>query len=152
MKYNRYIVYICLAFSAFVSCGGTKGETLIFEENFNGNTLNASHWNYELGDGCPNLCGWGNNERQQYTKKNVEVANGNLTITATKQGGVYQSGRITTKNKVEFTYGTIEIRAKLPKGNGLWPALWMLGSNIGTLGWPACGEIDIMEYVGKQPG
>ncbi|MDX1463228.1 MAG: glycoside hydrolase family 16 protein [Marinirhabdus sp.] len=124
---------------------------LLFEDNFDGTSLNENHWNYELGDGCPDLCGWGNNERQVYTKKNVQVANGNLIIRTAINDSIYTSGRITTKDKIEFTYGTIEIRAKLATGNGIWPAIWMLGANIEEVGWPKCGEIDIMEYVGKEP-
>ncbi len=124
---------------------------VIFEENFDGNSLNLTHWNYELGDGCPALCGWGNDELQLYTKENVVVRDGNLVITASKKDGLHYSGRITTKDKVEFTYGTIEVRAKLATGKGLWPAFWMLGSNIDEAIWPACGEIDIMEYVGREP-
>lgn len=129
-----------------------SGAQLLLEENFDGTRLNETHWNYELGDGCPNLCGWGNNERQSYTKKNVSLRDGNLVITATKNSGLYESGKITTKQKVEFQYGTIEVRAKLPLGGGLWPAIWMLGNDIDTNTWPGCGEIDMMEYVGKEPG
>ena len=125
---------------------------LVFEDNFVGPELNIGSWNYELGDGCPNLCGWGNNERQIYTKKNVAIQDGNLVITATEEGDLYESGRITTKKKVEFQYGIIEVRAKLPQGHGLWPAIWLLGNDIETNTWPGCGEIDMMEYVGKERG
>jgi len=127
-----------------------QGE-LLFEEHFNTNELNSKIWNYDEGDGCPNLCGWGNNERQLYTKNNVDVQDGNLVIKATKQDSLYYSGKIHTKNKFEFQYGIVEVKAKLPTGHGLWPAIWMLGSDIDVKGWPACGEIDIMEYVGKEP-
>ena len=75
-----------------------------------------------------------------------------LSITAKLEDSIYSSTRITTKNKFEFQYGKIEVRAKLPVGKGLWPAFWMLGSNINQVGWPLCGEIDILEYVGKEPG
>jgi beta-glucanase (GH16 family) len=126
-------------------------KTLIFEEQFDGTTLNEANWNYELGNGCPNICGWGNNERQIYTKENSSLRDGHLVITASKEDAVYKSTRITTKDKVEFQYGTIEVRAKLPLGHGLWPAIWMLGHDISDIGWPACGEIDIMEYVGRAP-
>ena len=104
-----------------------------------------------MGDGCPNLCGWGNNELQRYTKTNHQLVDGKLIITARKQDSIYTSTRITTKNKKEFQFGRMEVRAKLPIGKGLWPAFWMLGSNIGEVGWPDCGEIDILEYVGKEP-
>ncbi len=133
-----------------ISCQDENIE-LVWEENFDGNSLNEKVWNFELGDGCPDLCGWGNNESQIYTKVNHKVENGYLVITAKKEDSVYTSTRITTKNKQEFQYGRIEVRAKLPLGKGLWPAFWMLGSNISEVGWPLCGEIDIVEYVGREP-
>ena len=108
---------------------------LVFSEEFNEDSLNLNSWSYALGDGCPNLCGWGNNERQLYTKKNVSTVNNQLVISATKQGDTYHSGRITSKDKFEFTYGTIEVKAQLPKGKGLWPAIWMLGHDIDTNTW-----------------
>ena len=147
MKHLLIIISLITIFS----CKEEKQENIVFFEDFNSENLNENHWNYELGNGCPNLCGWGNNERQYYTKENVSIKDGNLVITATKDSTKYYSGRITTKDKVEFTYGTVEVKAKLPLGHGLWPAIWMLGSDIEEVGWPACGEIDIMEYVGKTP-
>lgn len=133
-------------------CFGQKTDRkLIWQENFNGNKLDELVWNYELGNGCPNLCGWGNNEAQIYTNTNHTLKNGFLIIEAKKEGSVYSSTRITTKDKKQFQYGRIETRAKLPVGTGLWPAFWMLGANISTVGWPKCGEIDILEYVGKEP-
>lgn len=131
--------------------GQQKQYDLVWEENFDGNQLDPKIWNFELGDGCPNLCGWGNNEAQLYTDTNHKLENGFLTITTKKEGNVYSSTRITTKDKKEFQYGKIEARAKLPIGSGLWPAFWMLGANISEVGWPQCGEIDILEYVGKEP-
>lgn len=145
---KNQLSYLIIGFIFLFSC--QESRTLIFEDEFEGSTLNESHWNYELGDGCPN-CGWGNNERQLYTKENVLVRDGNLVIIATKDSALYHSGRITTAKKVEFQYGTIEVKAKLPIGQGLWPAIWMLGNDVDKVGWPACGEIDIMEYVGKKP-
>ena len=147
MKHLLIIISLITIFS----CKEEKQENIVFFEDFNTENLDKTHWNYELGNGCPNLCGWGNNERQFYTKDNVSLKDGNLVITATKDSTKYYSGRITTKDKVQFTYGTVEVKAKLPKGHGLWPAIWMLGSDISETGWPACGEIDIMEYVGKTP-
>ncbi len=124
---------------------------LVWEEHFNGKSINEKNWNIELGDGCPN-CGWGNNERQLYTANNHEIKNNCLVITAKKEAdNRYTSTRITTKGKKEFQYGRFEISAKLPVGQGIWPAFWMLGSNIDQVGWPLCGEIDILEYVGKEP-
>lgn len=126
---------------------------LVWNDEFSTNALNASTWNYEIGNG---ESGWGNNELEYYTNsnKNIFVSNGNLIIEARKEsisGFNYSSARITTQNKKDFTYGRIDIRAKLPVDKGIWPALWMLGSNISSVGWPACGEIDIMELVGTYP-
>jgi len=119
---------------------------LVWQEEFKSDKLDESVWNFELGAG-----GWGNNERQFYTKDNHKLEGGNLIITAKKEGEKYTSTRITTKTKKEFKYGRIEARAKLPTGQGIWPAFWMLGSNISEVGWPKSGEIDILEYVGKEP-
>lgn len=124
---------------------------LVWQEDFNGKTLDESIWNFELGNGCPNNCGWGNNEKQLYTKTNHELKDGNLIITVNQQGDHYTSTRITTAGKKEFQYGRMEARAKIPVGKGIWPAFWMLGSNIGKVGWPKSGEIDILEYVGRNP-
>jgi beta-glucanase (GH16 family) len=112
----------------------------------------ASKWAYDTGTGSG---GWGNNESQYYTNRaeNVKVQNGVLKITSIKenyQGSSYTSARIKTQGKFSFKYGKVEIKAKLPTGGGTWPALWMLGDNISSAGWPACGEIDIMEHVGNS--
>lgn len=129
------------------------GYNLVWSDEFDGEMLDESNWTYELGNGCDiGLCGWGNNELQIYTdsEENVKLEDGMLTITA-KEESPYSSARIITKGKKEFRFGRIDIRAKLPKGQGIWPAIWMLGSNIDDVSWPACGEIDIMELVGHQP-
>lgn len=144
-------VTLLLLLAATAATAQVKKGKLVWEENFDGNALNESVWNYELGNGCPNVCGWGNNERQLYTKTNYTVKDGMLTITAKKDGDTYTSTRITTAGNKEFKYGYIEARAKLPVGKGIWPAFWMLGSNIKQVGWPLAGEIDILEYVGKEP-
>ena len=125
-------------------------KKLVWEENFNGKTLDEKNWNFELGNGCPN-CGWGNHERELYTKDNHKLVDGKLVITAKKEGDKYTSTRITTKGKKEFQYGRFEARAKLPVGQGIWPAFWMLGKNIDNVGWPKAGEIDILEYIGREP-
>ncbi|MGV3459259.1 MAG: glycoside hydrolase family 16 protein [Flavobacterium sp.] len=140
-----------LLLSGLAMTAQVKKGKLLWEENFNGKALNEKVWNYELGDGCPNICGWGNNERQIYTTTNHKLKDGKLIITAKKEGDKYSSTRITTAGKKEFKYGYIEARAKLPVGQGIWPAFWMLGSNIKQVGWPLAGEIDILEYVGKEP-
>jgi beta-glucanase (GH16 family) len=117
---------------------------------------NSSKWGFDIGDGCPSVCGWGNNEQQYYTSRtdNAVVSGGTLKIIAKAEsfsGKSYTSARLLTKDKFSFKYGKIEVRAKLPVGGGTWPAIWMLGSNISTAGWPACGEIDIMEHKGNEP-
>lgn len=111
---------------------------------------NSAKWGYDLGAG-----GWGNNELQYYTSRtdNAVVSNGTLKIIAKVEnysGSAYTSARLLSKDKFSFKYGKIEARAKIPAGVGTWPAIWMLGNNLTTAGWPACGEIDIMEHVGKE--
>lgn len=124
----------------------------MWSDEFSEDQLDTTVWNYELGDGCPDLCGWGNHERQLYTKDNHHLADGKLVITVEKNNDAYTSTRITTKKKQHFRYGRIEARAKLPVGKGLLPAFWMLGQNIDTVNWPACGEIDVLKYQGHEPG
>ena len=126
-------------------------RVLVWSDEFEGTTLDLNNWSFEIGDGCPNLCGWGNNELQSYTDSNHRLEDGMLVISAKKETD-YTSTRILTKDKQEFTYGRIETRVKVPTGAGLWPAFWALGADIDTVSWPDCGEIDIMEYVGKNPG
>ncbi|MDJ0933704.1 family 16 glycosylhydrolase [Breoghania sp.] len=132
-----------------------EGKTLAWSDEFDGTSVNTNNWKFETGDG-----GWGNHELQNYTNgQNVEVSNGTLKIIAKKVGagqnvGDYTSTRMISAGLQEFQYGIFEIRAKLPthKGNGLWPAIWMLGSNFFShTPWPLCGEIDIMEYVSYKP-
>jgi beta-glucanase (GH16 family) len=126
------------------------GNTLFADEfNIDG-APNPSKWGYDIGGG-----GWGNNEAQYYTNRpdNVIVQGGYLKIISKKEaylGSSYTSARLLTKGKFTFKYGRVEIRAKLPAGGGTWPALWMLGSNIDAVSWPACGEIDIMEHKGNE--
>jgi beta-glucanase (GH16 family) len=125
--------------------------SLVWSDEFDTPGLpNSSKWGYDLGAG-----GWGNNELQYYTNRadNASVSGGMLKITLKKEsfsGSQYTSARLLSKGKYSFKYGKIEARAKLPAGGGTWPAIWMLGDNISTAGWPACGEIDIMEHVGNQ--
>lgn len=129
------------------------GFSQIWNEDFDGAEVDEERYNFELGDGCPDICGWGNEELQNYTndQKNIKLENGRMAITASQEDVLsFTSARLTTKDKVEFQYGRIDVRAKLPKGQGLWPAIWMLGENIDEVGWPACGEIDIMELVGHK--
>jgi beta-glucanase (GH16 family) len=123
-----------------------NGYSLMWEDNFKDTSLDTTNWSYEIAEP-----GRVNNELQRYTNKNVELAEGKLLIIANKENNEYTSARINTKGKRTFTYGLFEIKAKLPQGVGTWPALWMLGQNIDEVGWPACGELDIMEHVGKRP-
>jgi beta-glucanase (GH16 family) len=129
--------------------------SVVWSDEFNTpGSPDAAKWGYDLGDGCPTLCGWGNNELQWYTNRqeNVVVQGGVLKITAIREslnGKAFTSARLLTKDKFSFKYGKIEVSAKLPAGVGTWPAIWMLGNNISTVGWPACGEIDIMEHRGS---
>jgi len=128
------------------------GYTLVWSDEFSGNAIDASNWSFEIG----NNNGWGNHELEYYTSStnNAFVSEGNLIIEARAEsisGSNYTSARMITKGKKSFKYGRIDIRAKLPKGKGIWPALWMLGNNIDAAGWPACGEIDMMELLGQEP-
>lgn len=131
-----------------------KELQLVWQDEFDKEGVpDTSNWGYNIGNGDN---GWGNGESQYYTNRseNARVENGVLKITAQKEdyaGFKYTSARLLTQNKFDFTYGRIDVRAKLPAGGGVWPAIWMLGSNIGAIGWPACGEIDIMEYTGNTP-
>jgi hypothetical protein len=128
-----------------------EGYDLVWQDEFDGTGVNPNYWVFETGTGCPALCGWGNNELQYYRQQNAWVTDGILTIEARKEnflGSSYTSARMKTQGKKSFQYGRIDIRALLPRGQGIWPALWMLGNDITTVGWPRCGEIDIMEMIG----
>jgi len=132
------------------------GYTLAWADEFNSGSLDPNAWMVQGGDGCPNLCGWGNNELEYYTARpdNLFFQDGKLIIEAKKEmfnGKNYTSSKIISKGKKFFKFGRIDIRAKLPKGKGIWPALWMLPENNVYGGWPTSGEIDIMELVGHEP-
>lgn len=128
---------------------------LIFSDEFNDNgTPSPSRWTYDIGTGSN---GWGNNESEYYTNRadNIIVEGGLLKITAKREsllGSQFTSARIKTQGLFSFKYGKVAVRAKLPAGGGTWPAIWMLGSSVTTAGWPACGEIDIMEHIGNDLG
>lgn len=122
--------------------------TLVWSDEFDGSSLDRSKWDYDTGTGCPDLCGWGNNELQYYRSANVSVTGGNLVLTARREdygGSEFTSAKITTRGLHSFLYGRIEMRAKLPKGDGMWPAFWMMPADDVYGGWAASGEIDIME-------
>lgn len=143
---------LLFSYFAFAQC-----PNLVWSDEFDGTALNLDNWTYELGDGCdrgPDLCGWGNNEAQSYQRENAVVADGLLTITAREEmvgNSQFTSARIVTKNKQDFRYGWLEARIKVPRGRGTWPAFWMLSTDEVYGTWPQSGEIDIMEYVGKEP-
>jgi beta-glucanase (GH16 family) len=125
------------------------GWKLVWADEFTGKSLDKKNWTHELGAG-----GWGNNELQTYTDKpeNSYIQDGKLVIQAIKTETGYTSARLTTLGKKSWKYGKFAARMKLPYGQGIWPAFWMLGANIKTVGWPKCGEIDIMEMVGGGEG
>tara|TARA_B110000971_G_scaffold38514_1_gene37343 strand:- start:3968 stop:4813 length:846 start_codon:yes stop_codon:yes gene_type:complete len=128
-----------------------NNDVLVWADEFSTDGVPCSqNWTYDIGDN-----GWGNNESQYYTRKNVTAKDGILKITAKKEtylGAAYSSARIKTQDRFSFTYGRVEVRAKLPSGGGTWPAIWMLGDNITSVSWPSCGEIDIMEHTGNDQG
>ena len=154
---GNYILVIGLS-SLASSCKNSSGESgitpnspapagyqLVWSDEFNGGSIDASSWNFETGGN-----GWGNNEEEYYQPENASIKNGCLVITGKKeevQGKQYTSSRMTTRGKHEFLYGRIEARIKIPVGQGLWPAFWMLGADINQVNWPACGETDIMEHI-----
>ena len=121
---------------------------LLWADEFDGDDVNIRDWNFDIGDN-----GWGNEEWQYYQAKNATLQEDHLVITAREQrvgGSTYTSTRIKTEGEVEFTYGRVDIRAALPEGQGIWPALWALGANFRQVGWPRTGELDIMEMIGGR--
>lgn len=131
------------------------GYTLAWSDEFNSTSLNMTDWSFENGDGCPGVCGWGNNELEYYTNRpeNLFFQDGKMIIEARKEnfsGKNYTSSKILTRGKKVFKYGRIDIRAMLPKGQGIWPAFWLLPQANTFGGWPKSGEIDLMEMIGHQ--
>lgn len=127
--------------------------TLLAADEFDGpagSAPNSAVWRFDLGGG-----GWGNGELQTYTDSRRNAAldgAGNLVITARREAdGSFTSARLKTEGTTTAQYGRIEARIRMPRGQGIWPAFWMLGADIGSVGWPACGEIDVMENVGYEP-
>jgi len=169
----RRAAFFCSALVALISAmllapspsARAQTWTLVWGDEFNGpagSTLDGTKWTFETGNGSN---GWGNHELEYYTSSTKNAAmdgNGNLVITAVKETLApkfrcwygqcqYTSARIKTQAKFEQTYGRFEARIRVPYGQGMWPAFWMLGNNIKTAGWPTCGEIDIMENIGREP-
>lgn len=140
-----FLLQSCLVFG--------QSKKLVWADEFNTNGFpDNTKWGYDQGGG-----GWGNNELQFYTterKENAWIENGHLIISARKEdykNRNYTSARMVTKNKGDWKYGRIEVKARLPKGKGIWPAIWMLPTKSVYGGWPKSGEIDIMEFVGYMP-
>ena len=149
LKLIMLLLAVCLMKEA--SGQTLPGWTLSWADEFSSATIDSSKWGYDTGGN-----GWGNNELQYYTNRseNARIESGNLVIEARAEnygGKNYTSARLLTKGKWSSTYGRIEARIKIPKGQGIWPAFWMLGTNIDSVGWPNCGEIDIMENIGSLP-
>jgi beta-glucanase (GH16 family) len=127
------------------------GYQLVWNDEFDGRSINTKNWTYDIGG-----WGWGNGEAQFYTDRpeNARVEKGMLVIEALQEkyeDSYYTSARLKTQGLQDFQYGRIEARLKVPEGKGLWPAFWMLGSSFNGSNWPDCGEIDIMEYIGREP-
>ncbi len=143
-------VVVNIPTSGYTTPDNYPNMDLIWQDEFDATEVNLSDWTFEIGTGNS---GWGNNELQFYKKENTFIVDGHLVIEAREEtvGAPYTSSRMITKDKFDFKYGRVDIRAALPTGQGVWPALWMLGSNFSTVGWPECGEIDIMEIVGHEP-
>ena len=143
MYSTKTLFFVLLPFFSFSQCWN-----LVWEDDFTGSSLNTANWSYQTGGG-----GWGNNELQYYQAANVSVGSGMLSITAKEEsvsGYNYTSARIRTKNQGDWTYGKFEASIKLPEGQGIWPAFWMLPTdNIYGI-WPRSGELDIMEYLGHD--
>lgn len=138
--------------SGYTTPTSYDGYELTWSDEFQAAELNLEDWGYDLGRGNN---GWGNNELQTYTEENAYIADDEYLVIEAREepldGAAYTSSRIKTLGKKHFKFGRIDIRAALPETQGLWPALWMMGSNINAVGWPRCGEIDIMELAGGNP-
>ncbi len=138
--------WVIPSFSGYESPSTYDGYSLTWSDEFSGTEINDDNWGYDIGGS-----GWGNNELQYHTNRNAYLKEGLLVIRAQQEayrGKNYTSSRLKTQGKQNFKYGRIDVRARLPEGAGIWPALWMLGKNITDVGWPKSGEIDIMEMVG----
>lgn len=159
----KYLAYISLSL-LLVNCSNVAettqlaeaptDENLVWADEFSSTTLNTNNWNVIEGNGCPELCGFGNNEAQFYTQENISLENGVLRLHAKQVSGdsAFTSAKITTKNKIDWKSGYLEVNAKLPTGIGTWPAIWLLPTTQSAMDWPLDGEIDIMEHVGYNPG
>lgn len=168
-RHTRYLVLLLAALGCgdqIVDSTPPDGEdpqdqgtyTLVWSDEFDADGLpDETKWGYDAGDGCPILCGWGNDELQYYTERRLEnarIEDGHLVVEARREPfgtREYTSARLVTKGKGDWLYGRIEIRAELPSGTGTWPAMWLLPTDRVYGDWPASGEIDVMEHVGFAP-
>lgn len=145
---NKYFLLLSAFFLTL------SGYSQVWQDEFSGETLNTDKWSVITGDGCPDLCGFGNNELQYYTSnsKNLRIEDGKLIIEVHNESvgsRKYTAAKIVSKEKGDWKYGKVVVRAKLPSGRGTWPAIWMLPTILDrNLDWPLDGEIDIMEHVG----
>jgi beta-glucanase (GH16 family) len=147
-------IFCCLGFAWSAAAQSNTGWTLVWSDEFaqaDGSSPDPAKWTYDTGGG-----GWGNHELEYYTSRtnNARIESGKLVIEARQEsylGSNYTSARFKTQTKASWTLGRIEARIQIPRGQGIWPAFWTLGANIGSVGWPNCGEIDIMENVGREP-
>ncbi len=152
---NTSLKFSCLVLlAAWASSAQAQCYRLVWADEFDGTALDTTAWSYQIGNGCPALCGWGNDEQEWYQRDNLEVSGGTMKIHVREETvgtNSYTSSRIRTFEKMHWTTGRFEARMKMPTGQGLWPAFWMLPeeSHYGT--WPMSGEIDIMEMIGSQP-
>ena len=142
--------FLFLSIFTFITLNSQAQYFLYWNDEFEQAEINSANWTHEIG-----ASGWGNNELQYYTNSpsNSFIENGLLKIRAKNEpifNSQYSSARMISKGKFEFRYGRIEARIKVPMGQGLWPAFWLLGANISQVSWPACGEVDIMEHIGNE--
>jgi len=147
----RLFATATLALAVVAPAAPRSDWRLVWHDEFDGATLDVTKWVRETGGG-----GWGNDELEFYTDRpeNARVENGQLVIEARQEpfgGRQYTSARLKTQGLGAWKYGRVEARMRIPSGQGLWPAFWMLGDQIARVGWPACGEIDIMENIGREP-
>ena len=153
----KQTAFACLLLVA-CACTNMRERQLVWSDEFDKDGApDSTRWDFDLGDGCPDNCGWGNNELQYYTddSANVWIQDGKLIIEARMDslgGKAFTSSKVVSRQRGDWRYARLEIRAKLPRGKGTWPAIWMLPTDWKYGGWPASGEIDIMEHVGYDPG
>ena len=143
---------------ALLACGPSLAQqcpNLVWSDEFGGSAVDETNWSFQIGDGCSEgICGWGNNELQSYQAENAEVSGGTLKIIAKRErirNKQFTSARIRSLGKRDFFFGRFEARIKVPTGQGMWPAFWMLPTDEVFGGWPQSGEIDIMENIGSAP-